>query len=183
MPALNNIKIDDEGLIDWSQLKDILGEEQSKCIEDMISVQTIDGEKIKAYVHRKGATRAFAPGRKEVPLAYREVGQPILLPGSMGTSSYVLVGTEKAMTETFGSTAHGAGRVMSRHQALKTFKGSEVQDSLEKSGIHVRGTSMKGLAEEAPGVYKDIDEVVKVSHDAGIGKLVFKVKPLSVIKG
>lgn len=143
----------------------------------------IDGKKVKVYVHRKGATRAFGPDREEVPSAYRAVGQPILLPGSMGTSSYVLVGTKKAMTETFGSTAHGAGRVMSRHQALKTFTGQEVQDSLEKSGVHVRGTSMKGLAEEAPGVYKNIDEVVRVSHEAGIGKLVFKVKPLSVIKG
>lgn len=143
----------------------------------------IGGQLKKVWVHRKGATRAFGPGRKEVPEAYRDVGQPIILPGSMGTASYLLAGTQKAMEETFGSTAHGAGREMSRHEAIRRFRGENIKNDLEKRNIYVKSASWKGIAEEAPGAYKDIDEVVKVSHEAGIGKLVARVKPFGVIKG
>ncbi len=143
----------------------------------------IDGKRVKVYVHRKGATRAFPPGHRDIPKKYQNVGQPILIPGSMGTASYVLVGSERAMKETFGSTAHGAGREMSRSRALREFRGSEVAKRLEKQGIYVHGASWKGIAEEAPQVYKDIDEVVKASHQAGIGLLVARLRPLGVVKG
>ncbi|MBN1792974.1 RtcB family protein [Candidatus Woesearchaeota archaeon] len=143
----------------------------------------IDGEKKKVYVHRKGATRSFPAGSDQIPEAYREVGQPVLIPGSMGTSSYVLVGTKDALENTFGSTAHGAGRVMSRTAAIRQFRSDEVTEKLEKQRIHIKAASRKGIVEEAPEVYKDIDNVVKVSHEAGIGNLVVKVKPLGVVKG
>ncbi len=143
----------------------------------------IEGKKVKVYVHRKGATRAFPKGHKDIPKKYQKVGQPILIPGSMGTASYVLVGSEKAMEETFGSTAHGAGREMSRAQAIRQFRGSEVAKKLEKMGIYVHGASWKGIAEEAPQAYKDIDEVVKASHKAGIGLLVARLRPIGVVKG
>ena len=143
----------------------------------------IDGEKKKVWVHRKGATRAFPPGHLDVPLKYRAVGQPILIPGSMGTSSYVLVGTEKAMSESFGSTAHGAGRLMSRKQANATWRGEDLKKELEEKKIFVKAASWRGVSEEAPGAYKDVSEVVKVSHDAGIGNIVVKVVPMGVVKG
>jgi len=143
----------------------------------------INGQPTKVYMHRKGATRAFGPKRKEIPKAYQDVGQPILIPGSMGTASYVLVGTDKGMEETFGSTAHGAGRVMSRHEALKKFRGETVKKELETKKIYIKSASWKGIAEEAPGVYKDIDEVIEVSHKANIGKKVVRVRPIGVIKG
>jgi tRNA-splicing ligase RtcB len=137
----------------------------------------------KLVVHRKGATRSFGPQRKEIPEIYRDFGQPVIIPGSMGTSSYVLVGTKKAEDISFGSTAHGAGRVMSRIQALKQFRGEKIASSLKEKGIYVKGVSWKGIAEEAPDVYKDIDEVVLVSHKVGIGNLVAKLVPLGVMKG
>ncbi len=143
----------------------------------------IDGRTKEVCMHRKGATRSFGPGRDEIPSIYRKVGQPVIIPGSMGTASYLLVGTKKAEEVSFGSTAHGAGRVMSRHAALKQYRGEAVRAALEKQDIVLKSTSWKGVAEEAPGVYKDIDEVVRVSHEAGIGNLVAKVKPLAVIKG
>ncbi len=148
-----------------------------------IEEHTVDGETFKAYLHRKGATRAFGPGSDEIPSKYREVGQPILIPGSMGTSSYVLVGTEKSMEESFGSTAHGAGRLMSRHEANRNWRGEDVKESLKEQGIYVKAASWKGVSEEAPGAYKDVDEVVKVSDAAGIGKLVVQLKPMGVVKG
>jgi tRNA-splicing ligase RtcB len=143
----------------------------------------INGEKKKVWMHRKGATRAFGPGNPEIPEAYREVGQPIILPGSMGTSSYVLVGTNEGMEETFGSTAHGAGRVMSRHEAIRSFRGENIVRELEKKGIFVKGASWKGIAEEASAAYKDVDEVVRVSDEANIGKIVVRLKPIGVVKG
>ena len=143
----------------------------------------VNGKEKEVLVLRKGATRSFGPGRKEIPEVYRDIGQPVLIPGSMGTSSYVLVGTKKAEEISFGSTAHGAGRVMSRYEALRQKRGEEVKSELSKKGIEVMSGSWKGLSEEAPYAYKDIDEVVKVSHELGIGKLVAKVKPLIVIKG
>lgn len=143
----------------------------------------INGKKVKVYVHRKGATRAFPPKHRDIPKKYHNVGQPVIIPGSMGTASYLLVGSETAMKETFGSTAHGAGREMSRSKAIKQFRGSEIAKALEKQGIYVHGASWRGIAEEAPQAYKDIDEVVRASHEAGIGKLVVRLRPMGVVKG
>ncbi len=141
------------------------------------------GNDIDVLVHRKGATRAFGPGREEVPLKYREVGQPVLIPGTMGTASYVLHGTQTAMEETFGSTAHGAGRVLSRSKAKKDYNPDDIVNSMESNGIKLKATSKNVIAEEAPGAYKDVDSVVRVSDSTGIAKLVCKVKPLAVTKG
>ena len=134
-------------------------------------------------VHRKGATRAFAPGREEVPEVYRDVGQPVLIPGSMGTASYILVGTNTAMEETFGSTCHGAGRVLSRTAAKKRWRGEEIQRMLESMGKTVRAVSFKVLAEEAPGAYKDVDEVIRSVDLSGISRPVSRNVPLGVVKG
>ena len=143
----------------------------------------VDGEHIKLCVHRKGATRAFPPGHPDVPEAYRHVGQPVLIPGDMGTASYVLVGTQKAMEESFGTTCHGAGRLMSRRAAKRKIRGSELKEKLEAQGIQVRAGSMSGLAEEAPEAYKDVNRVVEVVHRAGLARKVAKLKPLAVMKG
>ena len=142
-----------------------------------------NGREVDVLVHRKGATRAFGPGREEVPLKYREVGQPVLIPGTMGTASYVLHGTQTAMEETFGSTAHGAGRVLSRSQAKKDYNPDDIVNNMESNGIKIKATSKNVIAEEAPGAYKDVDSVVRVSDSTGIAKLVCKVKPLAVTKG
>jgi tRNA-splicing ligase RtcB len=143
----------------------------------------IDGKKRKVYIHRKGATRAFGPGMQGISSDYRSVGQPVLVPGSMGTASYVLVGTKAAEEDTFSSVCHGAGRVKSRTKARKMYRGEEVKSILSKKGILVRSASWKVLAEEAPGVYKDVDEVVKVCETAGIANIVAKMRPLGVVKG
>jgi tRNA-splicing ligase RtcB len=148
-----------------------------------IEEHVIDGETKKVYMHRKGATRAFPPGHPEVPKAYREVGQPILIPGSMGTASYLLVGTPEGMEATFGSAPHGAGRVMSRHEAMRRFRGETVKKELASKKILIKSASWRGVAEEAPGVYKDIDEVVEITHQAGIGRKVVRLKPIGVVKG
>lgn len=148
-----------------------------------IETHKVKGSNMDVLVHRKGATRAFGPGRKEVPKEYRAVGQPVLIPGTMGTASYILHGTEMAMEETFGSTAHGAGRTLSRTEAKKQFTAEQIEADLNSKGIHVKANSAPVLAEEAPGAYKNVDSVVKTSHDAGIAKLVAKVTPLAVIKG
>ncbi|MEK6815972.1 MAG: RtcB family protein, partial [Nanoarchaeota archaeon] len=134
-------------------------------------------------VHRKGASRAFGPGNKELPEDYIKVGQPIILPGSMGTSSYILVGTSEAMNETFGSTAHGSGRTLSRHEAIRQFKPNDVIKDLESHHIMIKAGSKEGISEEAPQAYKNVDDVVKVSDEAGIGKIVARVRPIGVIKG
>ena len=149
-------------------------------------VNTINGTSWKkkiVCVHRKGATRSFGAGRKEVPERYRKVGQPVIVPGSMGTSSYVLVGTKKAEELTWGSTVHGAGRDSSRKAALKKLRGEDVKKKLNKMGIEVKSGSYKSLAQEAPEVYKDVDEVVKVVDELGISKKVARLKPLCVVKG
>ncbi len=143
----------------------------------------VAGKKKIVCVHRKGATRSFGPGRKEIPFAYRKTGQPVLIPGSMGTSSYVLVGTKKSEELTFGSTVHGAGRVKSRSAASKIFKGEKVKQELDAKGIKVKSGTWKCLSEEAPEVYKDIDEVVRVVDELGISKKVARLKPLVVVKG
>lgn len=143
----------------------------------------VEGQRRNVYVHRKGATRAFGPGRAEVPEKYRNIGQPVLIPGDMGTASYVLLGTGKAMEETFGSTCHGAGRVMSRKAATRKWRGQEVIGRLKDQGIYVRAASQKVVAEEAPDAYKNVDDVVHVADGAGISRLVARMKPLGVVKG
>ncbi|CAN2041639.1 tRNA-splicing ligase RtcB [Candidatus Magnetomoraceae bacterium gMMP-15] len=143
----------------------------------------IDGKKRVVCVHRKGATRSFPAKHPVVPIAYRNVGQPILIPGDMGTASYVLVGTEKAMEETFGSTCHGAGRLLSRSAAKKAGKGRAINRELENIGILVRCRGKKTLKEEMPDAYKNISEVVDVVHGAGISKKVAKLRPIAVVKG
>ncbi|MBN2536212.1 MAG: RtcB family protein [Spirochaetales bacterium] len=144
---------------------------------------TVRGKKQQVYVHRKGSTRAFPPGHPEVPPLYRDIGQPVLIAGSMGTASYILVGTEKAMSDTFGSSCHGAGRSMSRRASLKKFRGEKIKQELEKAGKALRSTHPKILAEEAPDAYKDIDMVIQSVHGAGISKKVARVIPLGVAKG
>lgn len=135
-------------------------------------------------VHRKGATRAFGPGRKEIPREYQDVGQPVLIPGSMGTASYVLAGTDGAMKETFGSCCHGAGRRMSRTKAKKTIDYNRLKHELEdEKGIIIRAGSAREILEEAPEAYKDVDEVVEVVHEAGISRKVARMRPLAVVKG
>ncbi|MFB6178773.1 MAG: RtcB family protein [Halorientalis sp.] len=148
-------------------------------------VHTVEnGEERELFVHRKGATRAFPAGREEVPAAYQDVGQPIIIPGSMGAGSYVLRGGEHSLEETFGSTAHGAGRLMSRTQAKQEFWGEDVREDLrEHNQIYVKANSGATVAEEAPGVYKDIDEVVRVSDALGIGDKVARTYPVCNIKG
>ena len=148
-----------------------------------IEEHTVDGKKMKLCVHRKGATRAFPPHHPEVPAAYQETGQPVLIPGDMGRYSYVLVGTEKALTETFGSTCHGAGREMSRHQAMKVARGRSIVQEMAAKGIMVRGAGRATIDEEISEAYKDVQQVVDVGHGAGIARKVAKLKPLGVIKG
>ena len=142
----------------------------------------IDGKETELIVHRKGSTRAFPPNHPEIPQKYRNVGQPIIIPGSMGTASYILVGTEKS-EESFYSTCHGAGRAMSRRKAKKTITGQEVVKNLNAKGIIIKCHSLKGIAEEGPIAYKNIDNVIDVVHNAGLSKKVVKLTPLAVIKG
>jgi tRNA-splicing ligase RtcB len=148
-----------------------------------IEEHQVDGRRVKVYVHRKGATRAFPPGHNAVPSAYREVGQPVLIPGSMGTASWVLVGAEKAMELSFGSTAHGAGRNLSRSAAKRRYWGEDVKKDLEKKGVLIKAASMSVVSEEAPGAYKDVDNVVNVSHNVGIATKVARLVPIGVSKG
>jgi tRNA-splicing ligase RtcB len=143
----------------------------------------IDGKIKEVYVHRKGATRAFPKGHNEVPEVYREVGQPVLIAGSMGTASYILVGVEKTMEEAFGSSCHGAGRQASRKKAIKSFKGEKIKQELEAQGKVVRATHPKILAEEAPLAYKDVDKVVDTVDLAGISEKVARMVPVGIAKG
>jgi tRNA-splicing ligase RtcB len=146
-------------------------------------LHSINGENVYLYVHRKGATRAFGPSRKELPLKYQKTGQPVLIGGSMGTCSWVLRGTEIAEKLCFASAAHGAGRAMSRTQATKRWGGKEIIEELERKGILVRAHDLKGVAEEAPMAYKDVNEVVDVLHETGIAEKVALLKPLACLKG
>ena len=146
-------------------------------------IHAVDGKNIEVCVHRKGATRAFPAGHPAVPAVYRAVGQPVLIPGDMGTNSYVLVGTDLAMQETFGSTCHGAGRVRSRTQSRKVTDSYQLLKELREKGILVMARGKKTIAEEAPEAYKDIDRVVDVVHKAGISRKVAKLRPLCVVKG
>ena len=169
--------------------KNVLGEKVNlKLLYDVahniakIEEHEVDGKKMKLIVHRKGATRAFPPGHPEIPEKYKDVGQPVLLPGTMGTASYVLVGTEKSK-EAWHTVAHGAGRTMSRHAAMRKVRGEEVIRRLNEKGIIIKCRSIRGIAEEAPIAYKNVDDVVEVVHQSGLSKKVAKLTPLAVIKG
>lgn len=170
--------------------KFVLGEKNSNLVSlydvahNIIKIEkyNIDGKEVELAIHRKGATRAFPPGHSEIPEKYQYVGQPVLIPGSMGTASYVLVGTKQG-EESFFSTSHGAGRTMSRKAATRQISGPEVIRKLKEKGIIVKCRSLRGIAEEAPMAYKDIDNVVDVVHNAGLSKKVARVVPLAVIKG
>lgn len=169
--------------------KRVLGEKANlKLLYDVahniakIEEHEVNDQEMKLIVHRKGATRAFPPGHPEIPEKYREIGQPVLIPGSMGTASYVLVGTEKSK-EAWYTVNHGAGRTMSRRAATRRFPGYEVVKELESKGIIVKCRSFRGIAEEAPMAYKDVDSVVEVVHKAGLSKKVARLVPLAVIKG
>ena len=148
-----------------------------------IETHSVGGRQRELCVHRKGATRAFPAHHPQVPDDYKETGQPVLIPGDMGRYSYVLVGTDKALEETFGSSCHGAGRVMSRHQAIKAAKGRSITREMEDRGIYVRAAGRETLVEEIPEAYKDVSQVVEVVQNAGIGKKVVRLRPLGVMKG
>ncbi|NPA49300.1 MAG: RtcB family protein [Thermodesulfobacteria bacterium] len=148
-----------------------------------IEEHAVNGKRKKLYVHRKGATRAWGPGRPELPARYQKVGQPVIIGGSMGTASYILVGTTEGEEKAFGSACHGAGRTMSRHQALKRWRADQIIEALRKKGIIVRAKSKRGLVEEAPEAYKDVSAVVEVAHKAGLARKVAKVLPMGCIKG
>jgi tRNA-splicing ligase RtcB len=148
-----------------------------------IESHIVSGKTKNLLVHRKGATRAFGPGNPEIPGKYRDVGQPVLVPGDMGRASYVLAGTQRAMEISFGSACHGAGRALSRSQARKTIKPKTLMDDLSGRGVYIRTASVRGLVEEAPEAYKDVDEVVEAAVQAGLVQKVAKLKPLGVVKG
>lgn len=148
-----------------------------------IEMHDVAGQRLRVCVHRKGATRAFGPGADVLPPVFREIGQPVLVPGSMGTASFVLTGAEGSMAQTFGSACHGAGRVMSRASAKRMVQGGELRSHLQGRGIEVRAGSLAGLAEEAPSAYKDVDHVVEVVHQAGIAHKTARLMPLAVVKG
>ena len=143
----------------------------------------INGEMKTVCVHRKGATRAFPKNHPLVPEIYREVGQPVLIPGDMGRASYVLVGTELAMGETFGTCCHGAGRVLSRRKALKKARGRNIVEELERSGTYVRAKGKRTVSEEMPEAYKDVEKVCDIVHNAGIANKVARLRPMGVVKG
>lgn len=148
-----------------------------------IEEHTVNSKKMKLLVHRKGATRAFPPYHEELPPAYKDLGQPVLIPGDMGRASYILIGTQLGMEESFGSTCHGAGRVLSRHQAIKKAKGRSIRKEMEEKGIIVKSAGRETLAEEMSEAYKDVNNVVEVVHNAGISKKVARLRPLGVVKG
>ncbi len=168
---------------------DVFPEGRIKMLYDIshntckVETHVVGGKKKRLYVHRKGATRAFGPGQIDLPQEYRHVGQPVLIGGTMGTSSYILAGTESGMQQAFGSACHGAGRAMSRTQAKRRWQGRAVIDDLAGKGIIVRGHSYSGIAEEAPESYKDVTEVVEAAHHAGLARKVARVKPIACVKG
>jgi tRNA-splicing ligase RtcB len=148
-----------------------------------VEPHVVDGKSRQLFVHRKGATRAFGPGHESLPDALRAVGQPVLIGGSMGTGSYILAGENSSEQKAFSSACHGAGRAMSRHAALKQWSGRKIQDDLAAQGIFIRSPSTRGIAEEAPGAYKDVSAVVLAAEHAGLAKRVARLRPLVCIKG
>lgn len=192
MAAAANFAFANKQLITYNirkALKNIYSDFEADVVYDIchniakFEKHKINGKEMDMLIVRKGATRSFGKERKEIPLKYRKIGCPIFIPGSMGTSSYVLVGTSKAEEVSLASTAHGAGRVLSRTAAKRDLKIKDVKKNLKERGIIIKAGSEKGILEEAPEAYKDVDEVVRVSHEVGIGNLVAKMKPLIVIKG
>jgi tRNA-splicing ligase RtcB len=143
----------------------------------------IDGERRSLFVHRKGATRAFGPGHPTLPEALREAGQPVFVGGSMGTASWILAGTAASEGRAFSSACHGAGRSMSRHQARKNWRGADVVEMLARRGTVIRSPSLRGVAEEAPGAYKDVTTVIEATHEAGLARKVAELRPVACIKG
>ncbi len=148
-----------------------------------IESHNVEGTMKRLLIHRKGATRAFGPGREEVPEAYRPIGQPLLVGGTMGTASYILSGTEQGMEECFGSAVHGAGRALSRQAAKRRWRGERIIQELREKGIIIKSRSKPGVAEEAPGAYKDVDRVVEIMHRSGVNKKIARMKPLVCVKG
>jgi tRNA-splicing ligase RtcB len=148
-----------------------------------VETHTIDGRQEKVCIHRKGATRAFGPGHEGIPVEFKPLGQPVLVPGSMGTASWVLLGTAGSMELSYGSCCHGAGRVMSRAQAKREVRGDKLRGELEKQGVRIRAGSLPGLAEEAPQAYKDVDRVIAAVCGAGIARKVARLRPVAVVKG
>ncbi|MEX5214875.1 MAG: RtcB family protein [Nitrospiraceae bacterium] len=148
-----------------------------------IEQHVVDGELKRLFVHRKGATRAFGPGHPDLPSGFRDVGQPVLIGGTMGTASYILVGTRSGMDLAFGSACHGAGRSMSRHQAVRQWQGRDVVTELRRRGIVIRSPSLRGVAEEAPGAYKDVSAVVQATDEANLAGVVARLEPMVCIKG
>ena len=144
---------------------------------------TVDGRRKQLFVHRKGATRALGPGHPDLPDGLRAVGQPVIIGGSMGTASYILAGTERSEGLAYSSSCHGAGRAMSRHQATRQWQGREVLKDLESRGILIRSPSLRGVAEEAPGAYKDVSRVVNAADQAGLSRKVARLEPLICVKG
>jgi len=167
-------------ILPQAQLKLLYDVSHNTCREE---THLVDGTKKKLYVHRKGATCAFGPGHASLPDELKSVGQPVLIGGTMGTASYILVGTEQGMSLAFGSSCHGAGRSMSRHAATKIWQGRQVVQDLADRGILIRSRSYRGAAEEAPGAYKDVSEVVEVAHQAKLSRKVAKLEPLVCVKG
>jgi tRNA-splicing ligase RtcB len=163
-----------------AELKLLYDVSHNTCKEE---THVVDGQKKRLFVHRKGATRAFGPGDKNLPAEFRGVGQPVLIGGTMGTASYILVGTQESMSLSFGSSCHGAGRCMSRNQATRQWRGRDVVRGLEHRGILIRSPSYRGVAEEAPGAYKDVSEVVEAAHNANLSRKVAKLVPLICVKG
>lgn len=163
-----------------SRLETLFDVSHNTCKEEE---HLVGGRKRRLFVHRKGATRAFGPGHPSLPERYREVGQPVIIGGSMGTGSYVLAGTELSEERAFSSASHGAGRAMSRHQALKQWRGRELVDQLAARGIHIRTKSMRGAAEEAPGAYKDVDLVAEATEKVGLARRVAFLRPRACVKG
>ena len=143
----------------------------------------MNGKSMRLFVHRKGATRAFGPGHPAITENLKKTGQPVLIGGTMGTASYILSGTTRSMELAFGSACHGAGRSMSRHQALRQWQGKDIVQRLAAQGVLIRSRSMRGVAEEAPGAYKDVTQVVEAAHEAGLASTVARLEPLICIKG
>lgn len=167
-------------LLPRAELKLLYDVSHNTCKEE---THTVNGKQKQLFVHRKGATRAFGPGELTLASEYRNVGQPVLIGGTMGTASYILAGTTESMSLSFGSSCHGAGRSMSRSQATKRWHGRDVVKKLAQQGILIRSPSFRGIAEEAPGAYKDVSAVVEVSHNANLSHKVAKLMPLVCIKG
>jgi tRNA-splicing ligase RtcB len=148
-----------------------------------VETHSVNGHTKRLFVHRKGATRALGPGHPDLPPAFKSIGQPVLIGGTMGTASYVLVGTADGLARSFGSSCHGAGRAMSRHAAVKQWRGRQVVEELAGRGILIRSPSPRGVAEEAPGAYKDVAAVVDAADRAGISRKVARLEPLICVKG